>query len=410
MRAVEAEGGSWAGKPVPRIVSVTPTAVERDSRTFRHAASIARLGYESIVVEGRPSARGTELPFELLTADDGTEVRRSRQPSLRRIQRLSLLMFGRTLNPLTLSLAARRTWRRLPPANLYYLHAPHQFLAVAARSRRSGVPFIYDAHDLYYESDLYPTRREQVLARLLAGIERRCVRRAAAVSTTTHGFASAFERRFGFAPTVILNSDDPRLGQSPPNELRKLAGVPAKSFLLLIVGNYKPFSAFSEVLEAVAALPDEVHLAVVGSGWEPRWAEVVGRELDGRVHHLAPVLPTQVASFIRSADASLIEYGSSSRAIANAVPNRFFHSVAAGLPLLYPSLPEIRSLANRYRLGIEVDPCDANSVTRAVTRLRTEPGLLDELRGNVTRALPELSWEREEPKVAALIESALTGH
>ena len=60
-----------------RIVSVTPTAVERDSRTFKHAASLAQLGYESVALEGLPSQmRSAELPFALVSMD----LRREHRP------------------------------------------------------------------------------------------------------------------------------------------------------------------------------------------------------------------------------------------------------------------------------------------------------------------------------------------
>src|SRR5262249_34676467 len=53
---------------VKTIVSVTPVAVERDSRTFRAAACMARLGYRSIVFEVEPSRNlNGDVPFELLT-------------------------------------------------------------------------------------------------------------------------------------------------------------------------------------------------------------------------------------------------------------------------------------------------------------------------------------------------------
>ena len=48
------------------IVTVTPLAVENDSRVFKQAASVARFGYRSIVVEGGKSEfSGTDLPFQL---------------------------------------------------------------------------------------------------------------------------------------------------------------------------------------------------------------------------------------------------------------------------------------------------------------------------------------------------------
>ena len=51
---------------LPTVVTITPTAVERDSRTFKQAASVARFGYSSLVVEGQASDLGqTILPFTL---------------------------------------------------------------------------------------------------------------------------------------------------------------------------------------------------------------------------------------------------------------------------------------------------------------------------------------------------------
>ncbi|MBE7555388.1 MAG: glycosyltransferase [Anaerolineales bacterium] len=50
------------------IVSITPLKVQADSRTFKQAASVARFGYTSIVVEGMESNfNGITLPFKLCT-------------------------------------------------------------------------------------------------------------------------------------------------------------------------------------------------------------------------------------------------------------------------------------------------------------------------------------------------------
>ncbi|MBM3667053.1 MAG: hypothetical protein FJW90_06155, partial [Actinobacteria bacterium] len=60
----------------PVVASVTPIGVARDSRTFKQAASIARLGMRSLVVEGEASAvvPGEAAPaFELISI--GAEAR-----------------------------------------------------------------------------------------------------------------------------------------------------------------------------------------------------------------------------------------------------------------------------------------------------------------------------------------------
>ena len=51
-------------KLVKTIVTVTPLAVEADSRTLKQASSVARFGYRSVVVEnGKSRFQAVTLPF-----------------------------------------------------------------------------------------------------------------------------------------------------------------------------------------------------------------------------------------------------------------------------------------------------------------------------------------------------------
>src|SRR5438046_388955 len=69
------------------IVSISPTRVEADSRTFKQAASISRFGFNSIVVEGqRSSLEKSKLPFELYTLANGTGSRDGYQADVSQAQ------------------------------------------------------------------------------------------------------------------------------------------------------------------------------------------------------------------------------------------------------------------------------------------------------------------------------------
>ncbi len=148
-----------------RVVSITPVPVERDSRTFKHAASLARLGYESVVLEGAPSGLGGELPFELASvtrrpaaapgpagSPSAAADRPRRSAAMRAVRRALDL-------PITLGAQLRwnlRTHRALPPADLYYLHSYNQFLAVALKARRRGRALHIRRPRLLLEEDSSP--------------------------------------------------------------------------------------------------------------------------------------------------------------------------------------------------------------------------------------------------------------
>ena len=418
-----------------RVASVTPLAVVRDSRTYKHGASLARLGYESVVVEDKPSGPGVDAPpFELVSATAAGSAaepaelgsppatapgRRLLPPRVvamlpgpveRALRGLAdgLLRAAEAPIALVRLLAMNlRAYRALPAADLYYLHSYSQYLAIGLKARRRRAPYIYDAHDSYFEVDQDPRAgyRTSMTPRMFSRIERVCVRRAAGFTTVSEGVAGMLERRHGRRPLVVRNCHDLRLDQDVERDVRAVAGVSPDAFLLVSVGNAKAGTTFAQMLEALTQLPDRVEMAFVGAGFEAAGARELG--LEGRVHLLAPVEPTRVAAFIRRADAAPILYFPFTDNYRYSLPNGLFHAVAAGLPILYPPLVEIQRLAEEHSLGLPFDPRDPASIATAVGRLSDEPGLAAGLRENVERARAELSWEREEAVVAELVRSTL---
>ena len=394
-----------------KIVSVTPLPVERDSRTYKFACSFARLGHESIVVEGMPSAgldRGG-VPFELRSVGEPADGPPPAEPAAG-ARRGGL---GRLAEP-PLALAANLRWnwrtlRRLPDADLYHLHSYNQYRAVRRRARAAGSPYIYDAHDAYWEvADEIDAAHDSRLTRsMFERLERHCAAGAAAISTVSEGVAALLARRFGGGPVVVRNFQDPRLDRPAPVGVREATGLGSGEFLLVMAGNSKPGDAVTEAVEALVELPDTVHLALVGRGHR-RFAESADRRgVGGRVHILDPVPPDQVTDFIKGADASPILYRAWTENFEHALPNRFSHAVAAGLPLLYPPLTEIRALCERHGLGIPIDPTDPGSIAAGARKLAGDRGAQDRYRKAVRAALPELSWQAEEPRIAELIAAGL---
>ena len=424
-------GPVWEGEPDPgrghgRVVALTPIALERDSRTFKQASSVARLGYESVVVEQLPSRRREGLPFQLRTvgqadvpapppaeATGGGPTGQGGDPSA------TAAPAGRLPEPLGALLAfiryfweflrsfARDTARATPDADLYYLHAYLQFPAVYLRSRRRRVPFVYDAHDFYSSFAPRETLGDRMESWFRGRVEKACVKRAAEVVTVSPGCAELIESRFGRRPLVIRNCPDLRLDEPAGTDVRRAAGLGDDAFLLVLAGNWKPGMALDEALLALSQLPDRVHLAFVGGGYAGWDERAGGKGLGSRVHFIPPVRPTQVDDLIRTADLAAILYRGLTSSYVHMLPNGFFHAVAAGLPVLYPELPDVTAIATKYELGLPIDPADPDSVAAAVRLLLDDPAMLAEFRANAERARDSLNWQREERVLAELIDRVL---
>jgi glycosyltransferase involved in cell wall biosynthesis len=402
------------------IVSVTPIAVERDSRTFKQAASMARMGHRSIVVEAEPSAALTgELPFELVSVGAASPPAPVAVAAAASEPRGPDWLRRALAAPLGLADYVRSYARRcrtvasvLPPADLYYLHSPLLFPAVRWRAR--GAPFVYDAHDLYWElrrdGRELPAATRGIWA-IWDRVERACAARASECVTVGSGVAQLSEARFGRSFAVVRNAHDGRLDEHGVENLRERLGLQGGEFLLAVSGNFKRGLAVEPVLNAVAQLPAYVHVAFVGANYGPFAAAAEGLGVAGRAHFVPPVAPTRIVPLLAGADAAVVPYVPSSTTVRHALPNGFFHAVTAGLPVLYSgSLVDLRELASAHGLGWEIDPSSIASVTAAVCALLDDPGALDQARGRVREAQDELSWAHEERELERVVAAALDCH
>lgn len=419
-----------------RVVSVTSMSVERDSRTYKFAASAARLGYESIVVEGEASTRlFDDPPFQLISPRQTLQEHDPSPPLpgptpfariAARLPRPLRSAFSLLTHPVdrwviiplraaifTVRLGLHDYRRRnsltaslLPDAEIYWLRSFLQFHSAYAKARELDARFLYDTPDAYWEPPgLSPAanRSQRLVLRYLETMEKRAVRRAERFTTVSDGLAELLERRFGRRAEVIRNCHDLRLDQTPERDVRAVTGVGPDDFLLVMTGNRKDGLTFQEALLAMQMLPERVHLAFLGRGHEQSRVMVEEMRLTDRVHLPAPVPPMQVVSFIRNADASPILLHALTPSYLYSLPNGFFHAIAAGLPILFPPLPEMRALASEYQVGPEIDPTDPSSIARAVRLLCEDPESAAQYRSNAERARQVLNWEQEEPLIAEIL-------
>ena len=408
------------------VVSLTQLAVVSDSRTFKIAASFARFGYRSVVVEGGFSTIGhDELPFTLISLGrqsakkrsegEDTQTHSTRRLWLRAIWRYAyrsrwfptLLLFLPWLG-WYIRVHFVRPFPRIPGATVYYLHSYPYFPAIFLAAWRYRARIIYDAHDFHAGMGVEEeTRLDRYIGPFFLGLERRLIASAQAVVTVCDGVAGLIEKRFGRRPLVLRNNHDPRLDRAPSATIRDVLKLAPEVFLTLTIGNAKKGLALDSVIAAAEKLPGHVHFAFLGRGYRMHSEKVKHAGLTSRIHFLEPVSACEVVPFVASANASLILYYARGQNYRFALPNKFFQSIAAGLPILYPDLPEIRRLAEKRDLGLMIDTRNSDSIAEAILWLASRPKLCEEISMRVRKAAEELSWEHEETALRSLIDGVV---
>ncbi len=398
-------------------MSLTPVALDGDSRAFKIACTLGEIGFHSIVVEGRPSAQtfwGDQIEVRSLE-----EYRIDRgAAALRRNGRGGLLSRlregqGGAIGEWALYLGFRgNDWwrhcrlarRQVPPAALYYLHSFEFFRAVAPIAARSGAQIIYDAHDFYRGIEppatlpLFDRRR---MRPFLNRLEDRLIAEADAVVTVSDGVAGLMEATFGRRPEVIRNCHDQRCDDLAAPDLRATIGLAPDECLAVVVGNYKPGMELAAVCDAIGRLPERFHLAFVGGGYERVAALLEQHPERRRIHFGYRVPANQVVPFIAGADLGLVIYAARSENYRFALPNGFFQVVAAGLPLIRGRLPEIEAAIAGRVVGACLDPIEPAALAAAIERCA---GHAAALRPAVASLAKTLRWRVEAARLRQLVD------
>ena len=113
---------------------------------------------------------------------------------------------------------------------------------------------------------------------------------------------------------------------------------------------------------------------------------------------LGPV-ETVAERSIDEVDDTLRSYGISLVTLTNtcenhrlALPNKLFHAVRAGVPVVAADLPEMRAVVTQYKLGTLYEPGNAPSLTAAVRALIENYTTYAD---GVRSAAAELNWEKD---------------
>jgi glycogen(starch) synthase len=380
------------------VVMLVLNDVSFDGRVRSEAAALAAAGWRVLVV-GTQRANG-KLPDQ--ETMQGFELRRVRYGR-----------FGERLwRPWRWVRHGLQAWQIVRALSERQTRAydAHDFpalilvsLTLMLRHRRAVL--VYDAHELYLFRAPYHSRLANAWHRLtrplFMHLEQRLARRADAVLALAEARARLLARWYGIPrPAVIQNALDPvSLDIPAPVDLRRVVGEGRRCVVHTgdIDGRRR---AVTELVRAVALLPEDVALVFLGQGASVEavraLAEACG--IGERVFIVPPVPPEHVAVTIRPADVAAILMRTESWNTRAGLPNKLFEAVGAGVPVLASDMFVLRRVVRRYDLGLLCDQDDPALIARALRQMLV-PETQAFYRERVQAAQRDLNWQIEAEKL-----------
>ena len=428
------------------VLMLVTSDVAHDSRVLREAVALAGQGHaihivgkdvppgwnppRGITVESVSGGSGFNRPAAATASDPGVAEASGAGPSnttassgaapssaLRRAARWLLLPQHRQ--------KVWRTWNTRAEAAVAdrkfdVVHA-HDFnvLRLAARLADSyDARLVYDSHEWWSGRERHgrPTPLERSRERR---IEQQLVRRADAVLTVSDGIADRLAAWRGAEVKVVRNTfPSRRAGESAEGGSSADAGSAPGSAssatdsstkithvgLLLrptgvvYAGRIGPERDLETLIPAAAAAGLEaVLMGPADHEYLPRLQAAAGNV---RIEPARPI--DEVDDVLRRAGISVVTLTDTCENHRLALPNKVFHAVRAGVPVVAADLPELRRLVTQYGLGRLYRPSDVASLRAALEQVAADyPRLCEQ----VARAKADLSWERDAAVLIGVYDS-----
>jgi glycosyltransferase involved in cell wall biosynthesis len=399
-----------------------------DSRVQREARSLAEAGYRVVIacLEASESTPGDLAPVEVvvvrptrtaaLPTGDGPFLVAAAEPTSRagRILAIPRKLLDR-IRWLGDYRATLLEWGRLAvaavgPVDRWHAHDLTGLVAIDTAIDPSH-PRVYDAHEIFVETGS-AARLPWMARRLIARVEGRLARRAAATIAVNPGIAALLARWGRLEHVVVVRNCLPR--QDPTlrerDALRARLELPADARIVLFHGNLAVDRGIERVVDLLAAgALGLVHVVCLGNGELTPWLRerAVDPSVGGRLHVLPAVPPVELPALVASADVGVVLQQPTDLNLRLSTPNKLWECLAVGTPVVASDFPEIRRVVvgdPDGPLGVVCDPTDGEAIAAAVRSLaEASDEARADLRARCLKAAAERwNWETEAARLVDL--------
>lgn len=223
-----------------------------------------------------------------------------------------------------------------------------------------GRKFVFEVRDLWPEGSIeLKIIRNKFLIKLSYWFERVCYKAASHIIVLSPGMKQNIYNRFGYNKiTSVTNAANIELFSTPVMN-PDLHGLKEKKYALY-TGNIGMVNNSSWLFEAAKILQvngrTDINIVLVGEGQlKQTLKERIVKEGVNNFVILDPLPKRELVAIIQNAFVSLVPL-KGLKVLDTSSPNKFFESLAAGVPVIQTTGGWMKDFLDRYNIGFTVDP------------------------------------------------------
>jgi glycosyltransferase involved in cell wall biosynthesis len=277
----------------------------------------------------------------------------------------------------------------------------------ARRQRAEGRPcaVVYDAREDFLGIPVQEQgnwRRHSVLVRE----EARYIRAADAVVTVSEPIADTLLARYSLPtrPAVVLNVPIDGQHRDLGPTVRQVVGLQPWTPLVVYSGAVSRARGMDTLIQALAHLPG-VHAVIVPVPFpHPHTGELLdqatGLGVADRLHLVPPVGQDRLLHYLSGADVGVMPLRTGSANIEQALPNKLFENLHAGLTMVTSDAALMKQFVTEHDLGEVYHDPDAADLAAAIGRALAHPRETDS--PDWRQLCQRYSWQGQEPVIRRL--------
>jgi glycosyltransferase involved in cell wall biosynthesis len=387
-----------------RVCHILFNTVGKLPPVFNELTSLSSRGCEAVVLEvmnrNESSAEALTLPgITIHRMVPGLGRLSSRQGRLLKLARFVEYFVRSTIFTLR------------QDCNVYVAHDLPAVLPGLIASRLRGRPLVYNAHELWSETNgmsaPFPT--------LWRRLERVVCPRVDAIIAPEANRARIYHEEYGAKALPVVAANCPPYREvSRGTALRDFLagkGVNAET-IVLYQGIFDPSRRLDRLVEAMRFLPETVALVIMGRGSEMQEKSIKEKirscMLDSRVIFHPFVAYSQLAEVTASADIGVLLYTNDCRNNFYCAPNKLYEYLHAGLPVVTSNFPGLSEIVEPLNLGACVDPEDPEKIAIGIRTLLDNDRRKEISKHAIRVSQEKFHWDLEFEKILTLYESLKT--
>lgn len=276
------------------------------------------------------------------------------------------------------------------------------FVAFVSYFKKAKV--IYDSREIY--AHLAGLSKRKTVQMFWRWIEKTFIKSAYVIITTGEMDSAFIEKEYNLKETVIIRNLPLSKEISESFDFRDYYKISEEIKILLYQGVILPGRGLSIIFEVMNRLENCV-LVILGDGEYKEHCQktVKEKKLEDKVFFFGKVKQNDLLKHTSGADIGLAIIENLSLSYYYALPNKMFEYIYCGLPVIASNLPQMKSIIDKYQVGLTVNAENHKEIVDAINLLVNDEEQRNKLIANCRMASLELNWGNEIKKLYPFLET-----